>query len=131
MEPVSEETRTKALDAIRLFFQKPYNQHGKKRASAERKGWYEFHDWGHLVLRLHHLYYGTMLDNARASVIAQPLRKEFPNSRDWVERVNRKGAHERIREVFEQGLAQQEAAAAPAETTTGGTGVLASAGRAE
>lgn len=112
MDPVSDETRTKALDVIRLFCQKPYNQHGKKRTAGARKGWYEFHDWGHLVLRLYHLYYGTMLDNPRAAAIAQPLRHEYPNARDWNNLVNRKGAHEKIRDIVEQGIAATDTTAA-------------------
>ena len=117
MEPISEETRAKALEAIGQFCLKPYTQHGKRRTKGDRKGWLEFHDWGHLVLRLHHLYYGTMLDNATAAAIAQPLRREYPHAKDWNKEVNRKGAHEHIRDVVEQGIAAIAVSGAAATAT--------------
>ncbi|MEX2173062.1 MAG: hypothetical protein WD872_01785 [Pirellulaceae bacterium] len=123
MELATEESRVKALDTIRRFCQKPHTQHGKRRTKGDRKGWYEFHDWGHLVLRLHHQFHGTMLDSPTAAAIAQPLRKEFPNTKDWNKEVNRKGAHEHILDVIEQGiasntLAPEVPAAAVAETAS-------------
>lgn len=105
MIDVSPEKREQAIAMIRLFCAKPFRDHGRKRSTGEYKGWFQ-HDWGHLAQRIYRIYYEQALDIPSATIVAKPLRSEFPNRGDWESRVNNARVQAHVLEVIEAGIAK-------------------------
>ena len=91
MLEVSAEKREQALSLIRLYCNRPFRDHGKKRTDGPYKGWH-LHDWGHVVQRVYRIFFDLPLDIPSATVAAKPVRSEFPNRNDWEKRVHAAGA---------------------------------------
>ncbi len=104
MVEICTEKREQAMALIRLYCRRPFRDHGAKRSSGPYKGWH-LHDWGHVVQRVHHIFYGLSLDIPSASLAAKLVRSEFPNRNDWEKRVNSDRAQARMLELIEEGLA--------------------------
>ena len=112
MSEISPEKREQALGLIRLYCNRPFRDHGKKRDSGPYKGWH-LHDWGHVVQRVYRMFYDLPLDIPSATLAAKPVRSEFPNRNDWESKVHTARAQARMLELIEEGIAPF-APAAPA-----------------
>jgi hypothetical protein len=104
MPEISTEKRDQAMVLIRLYCNRPFCNHGKKRSDGPYKGWH-LHDWGHVVQRVYRIFYDLPLDIPSATVAAKPVRSEFPNRNDWEKRVHAAGAQARMLELIEKGIA--------------------------
>ncbi|HMC11997.1 MAG TPA: hypothetical protein VKH44_11935 [Pirellulaceae bacterium] len=104
MSEISTEKRDQAMALIRLYCNRPFRDHGKRRSDGPYKGWH-LHDWGHVVQRVYRMFYDLPLDIPSATVAAKPVRSEFPNRNDWEKRVHSARAQERMLELIEQGIA--------------------------
>jgi hypothetical protein len=104
MPEINTVKREQAIALIRLYCQRPFRDHGKKRSSGPYKGWH-LHDWGHVVQRVYRMFYDLPLDIPSATVAAKPVRSEFPNRNDWEKRVHSAHAQARMLELIEQGIA--------------------------
>ena len=69
MPEISTEKRDQAITLIRLYCNRPFRDHGKKRSDGPYKGWH-LHDWGHVVQRVYRLFYDLPLDIPSATVAA-------------------------------------------------------------
>jgi len=119
MPEISAEKREQAITLIRLYCNRPFRDHGKKRTSGPYKGWH-LHDWGHVVQRVYRIFFDLPLDIPYASAAAKSVRSEFPNRNDWEKRVHSARAQSRMLELIEKGITPFSA------TTSGQTAVLVS-----
>ena len=101
---ITPEKRAQALGLIRLYCNRPFRDHGKKRSDGPYKGWH-LHDWGHVVQRVYRIFYEMPLDIPSATIAAKPVRSEFPNRNDWEKRVHSPQAQEQMLALIEQGIA--------------------------
>ena len=67
MPEISTEKRDQAMTLIRLYCNRPFCNHGKKRSTGPYKGWH-LHDWGHVVQRVYRIFYDLPLDIPNVSV---------------------------------------------------------------
>jgi len=104
MSEISSERREQALALIRLYCNRPYRDHGKKRTTGPYKGWH-LHDWGHVVQRVYRMFYDLPLDIPSATLAAKPVRSEFPNRNDWDQRVGSLRAQAQMLALIEEGIA--------------------------
>jgi hypothetical protein len=104
MPEISTEKRDQAMTLIRLYCNRPFCNHGKKRSDGPYKGWH-LHDWGHVVQRVYRIFYDLPLDIPSATAAAKPVRSEFPNRNDWEKRVHSAIAQARMLELIEEGIA--------------------------
>src|SRR5436853_2433855 len=73
IDGIAPEKRAQALSLIRLYCNRPYRDHGKKRTDGPDKGWH-LHDWGHVVQRGHRMFFDMPLDIPSATIAAKPVR---------------------------------------------------------
>jgi hypothetical protein len=104
MPEITPAKRAQAIALIRLYCNRPFRDHGKKRSDGPYKGWH-LHDWGHVVQRVYRIFYDLPLDIPSATLAAKPVRSAFPNRNDWEKRVHSAEAQARMLELIEQGLA--------------------------
>ena len=69
MPEISTDKRDQARTLIRLYCNRPFCNHGKKRSNGPYKGWH-LHDWGHVVQRVYRIFYDLPLDIPSATVAA-------------------------------------------------------------
>ena len=69
MSEISQEKREQALGLIRLYCNRPFRDHGKRRTDGPYKGWH-LHDWGHVVQRVYRMFYDLPLDIPSATLAA-------------------------------------------------------------
>src|SRR3954469_7652464 len=103
MPEISTEKREQAITLIRLYCNRPFRDHGKKRDSGPYKGWH-LHDWGHVVQRVYRIFYDLPLDIPSATLVAKSVRSEFPNQNDWEKRANSASAQDRMLDLIEKGI---------------------------
>jgi len=103
MHEISPEKRDQAMALIRLYCNRPFCNHGKKRSDGPYKGWH-LHDWGHVVQRVYRIFCDLPLDIPSATVAAKPVRSEFPNRNDWGKRTHTAAAQARMLELIEKGI---------------------------
>ena len=111
MPEITSEKREQASTLIRLYCNRPFRDHGKKRTKGPYKGWH-LHDWGHVVQRVFRVFYDLPLDIPSATVVAKAVRAEFPNRNDWEKRVHSARAQSRMLELIEEGISSYSAGAA-------------------
>jgi hypothetical protein len=104
MPEISTEKREQATTLIRLYCNRPFRDHGKKRTNGPYKGWH-LHDWGHVVQRVYRIFFDLPLDIPSATAAAKAVRYEFPNRNDWEKRVHSPRAQSRMLELIEEGIA--------------------------
>ncbi len=78
----------KQLEAIRLLCGKPFSEQSKKRSDGGHA-----RGWAYLVRQIAYFDSGKACTDDVATQVAKVLRKHFPNSSDWSDRVNAPGAH--------------------------------------
>jgi hypothetical protein len=111
---ITPEKRAQAMGLIRLYCNRPFRDHGKRRTDGPYKGWH-LHDWGHVVQRVYRMYYELRLEIPEATIAAKPVRSEFPNRNDWEKRVHSPQAQQQMLALIEKGIAQFAPALASAE----------------
>jgi hypothetical protein len=95
----------KQMNAVKYFCAKDRSLHGKKRTAS--KGRFD-HDWTDLVDQVHFFDFEKKSDDEELlQAVARRVRKAYPDSPDWNERVNKPGEHEKILLMIREGLAEE------------------------